>query len=594
MCRGSIRAYHGVARNPAGYRKSQLVFQVEIEDDEGNRSVIPVTRSEITIGRQDGNVIRLTDRNVSRRHAVLYSNQDKLRLEDLESYTGTQINGRPLEGTSPLGLGDVVSIGDYELRILGEGDHALEPDDSQVTQIDNTVPSAAEPIAAASPLLDDDEDQDPTAVINLRAGLGSQIRQGTYEGLLNGPPARLVVVSAQLAGTEYTIDRSPCRIGRGAECEVKVEHRSISRHHATIEVQDNQFVIKDIGSANGIQVNGESYASTRLQPGDRIDMGHIQLRFFAPGQIPEFAELLSRQRQPANNLFPTVLLIFMVLALAGGSWWALSGRQPADVEAATASTDPSLWRATLDELREAQRWAEALRHLDQAPAQVASGEIVSLKAVLANERRYKESLDEALAKIAQKQWSEALEDLQAIPKNSVYFDEAERHRGEVRNAFVQLELDLAAAALDKNQATKAAGHLGNAEIYAPDRRDVRALRTRLAETLAKAEPRRASSNRSGRGRKAGKSSAGGGQLTAGQLLAQANQKLIKNQPKAALPLLLKALKRAPKNAQIHRGLGITYASIQQNEKARKHYMEYLRLAPNSDEAPQVRRMLGLD
>ena len=225
----------------------------------------------------------------------------------------------------------------------------------------------------------------------------------------------------------------------------------------------------------------------------------------------------------------------------------LSGRQPADAEAATASTDPSLWRATLDELREAQRWAEALRHLDQAPAQVASGEIVSLKAVLANERRYKESLDEALAKIAQKQWSEALEDLQAIPKtHSVYFDEAERHRGEVRNAFVQLELDLAAAALDKNQATKAAGHLGNAEIYAPDRRDVRALRARLAETLAKAEPRRASSNRSGRGRKAGKSSAGGGQLTAGQLLAQANQKLIKNQPKAALPLLLKALKRAPK------------------------------------------------
>ena len=151
--------------------------------------------------------------------------------------------------------------------------------------------------------------------------MGSQIRQGTHEGLLNGPPARLVVVSAQLAGTEYTIDRSPCRIGRGAECEVKVEHRSISRHHATIEVQDNQFVIKDIGSANGIQVNGESYASTRLQPGDRIDMGHIQLRFFA--RVDPGFELLSRQRQPANNLFPTVLLIFMVLALAGGSWWAL-------------------------------------------------------------------------------------------------------------------------------------------------------------------------------------------------------------------------------------------------------------------------------
>ena len=66
-----------------------MLYQVEIEDDEGNRSVVPITRPEITIGRQDGNVIKLTDRNVSRQHAVLYSRNDSLTLEDLESYTGT-------------------------------------------------------------------------------------------------------------------------------------------------------------------------------------------------------------------------------------------------------------------------------------------------------------------------------------------------------------------------------------------------------------------------------------------------------------------------------------------------------------------------
>lgn len=575
-----------------------MVFQVEIEDDEGNRSVIPITRSEITIGRQDGNVIRLTDRNVSRQHAVLYSNDEKLRVEDLESYTGTHINGKRLDGSTPLMMGDVVSIGDYELRILGEGIRAAEPDDSQVTQIDHTVPGARKPATASpAPIMsdDDDDDQDPTAVINLRAGLGSQLGPESFEGLLNGPPARLVVVSAQLAGTEYTIDRSPCRLGRGVECEVRVDHRSISRHHATIEVQDHQFIIKDVGSANGIQVNGENYANTRLQPGDRIDMGHIQLRFFAPGQIPEFAELLSKQRRPANNLMPTALLMVMMTALAAGAWWALDSRsETASRDTAAKAEEHKSWQETMQRLRDAQRWTEALRHLEKAPNEIPSREVSSLKAVLANERRYKENLEKALAKKTAKNWSEALEDLQAIPKNSVYFDEAERHRDDVRNAFVRLELDLAAAALDKGQIKKASGHLGSAEIYAPERREVRQMRDRLAEATSKDDVRRPSTNRAKSAAKSSSKGTASSNLSARQLLARANQRLIENQPKAALPLLLKAVRKAPKNAQIHRGLGITYASLQKTAEARKHYMEYLRLAPNSDEAPQVRRMLGLE
>ena len=36
-----------------------------IEDDEGRKTVVPFARDEITIGRQEGNTIRLTERNVS-------------------------------------------------------------------------------------------------------------------------------------------------------------------------------------------------------------------------------------------------------------------------------------------------------------------------------------------------------------------------------------------------------------------------------------------------------------------------------------------------------------------------------------------------
>ena len=43
------------------------MLKLVISDDEGKTMVIPLTRDELTIGRKDGNSIRLTERNVSRR-----------------------------------------------------------------------------------------------------------------------------------------------------------------------------------------------------------------------------------------------------------------------------------------------------------------------------------------------------------------------------------------------------------------------------------------------------------------------------------------------------------------------------------------------
>src|SRR6185503_15470220 len=52
-------------------RNRGRVLKLIIEDDEGRKTVVPFVRDEITIGRQEGNTIRLTERNVSRRHARL-------------------------------------------------------------------------------------------------------------------------------------------------------------------------------------------------------------------------------------------------------------------------------------------------------------------------------------------------------------------------------------------------------------------------------------------------------------------------------------------------------------------------------------------
>ena len=42
------------------------MYKLIIEDDEGKTTVVPLIRDEITIGRKEGNTIRLTERNVSR------------------------------------------------------------------------------------------------------------------------------------------------------------------------------------------------------------------------------------------------------------------------------------------------------------------------------------------------------------------------------------------------------------------------------------------------------------------------------------------------------------------------------------------------
>ena len=69
------------------------MLKLIIEDDEGRKTVVPFVRDEITIGRQEGNTIRLTERNVSRRHARLVRQNGHVLVEDLGSYNGIRING---------------------------------------------------------------------------------------------------------------------------------------------------------------------------------------------------------------------------------------------------------------------------------------------------------------------------------------------------------------------------------------------------------------------------------------------------------------------------------------------------------------------
>src|SRR5271170_5689987 len=101
------------------------MWKLVIEDDEGKRTIVPLTRSEYTIGRREGSSIRLTERNVSRGHARLWrkapspddgpSSAPSFVLEDMTSYNGVFVNGLRVTHAQPLEHGDLVQIGDYRV-----------------------------------------------------------------------------------------------------------------------------------------------------------------------------------------------------------------------------------------------------------------------------------------------------------------------------------------------------------------------------------------------------------------------------------------------------------------------------------------------
>ena len=91
-----------------------------IEDDDGATTIVPLEDEAVTIGRQEGNTIQLTEKNVSRRHARLWQEEGAWKIEDLESYNGIKVNGVQIQQAVTLRDGDVVQIGDYHLALASE------------------------------------------------------------------------------------------------------------------------------------------------------------------------------------------------------------------------------------------------------------------------------------------------------------------------------------------------------------------------------------------------------------------------------------------------------------------------------------------
>jgi len=82
--------------------------------------------------------------------------------------------------------------------------------------------------------------------------------------------------------TRVPIGATNVRIGRHSDNDICLQNNSVHRQHAVLHMShDKKFVIRDLGTANGVVVNSQKISQKELSDGDLIELGEVRARFFA-------------------------------------------------------------------------------------------------------------------------------------------------------------------------------------------------------------------------------------------------------------------------------------------------------------------------
>jgi pSer/pThr/pTyr-binding forkhead associated (FHA) protein len=92
-------------------------------------------------------------------------------------------------------------------------------------------------------------------------------------------------------------------IGRKEDCDVRLEHKSVSKMHCVIVKTDGLLLVRDLGSTNGTRVNGQRIRRAALLPNDQVTIANYKFRVhFGTGDAPRPAPNDMTQHLEAGEL----------------------------------------------------------------------------------------------------------------------------------------------------------------------------------------------------------------------------------------------------------------------------------------------------
>lgn len=105
------------------------------------------------------------------------------------------------------------------------------------------------------------------------------------------------LVPLEQSGCVIPLEKAILLIGRQADCDVALtSSRKVSRHHCAIAVVNNSVMIRDLGSTNGVMVNGQRVSRiTCVSLGDEVMIGDVRFR------LQKEPQLTTNGRGPAQR-----------------------------------------------------------------------------------------------------------------------------------------------------------------------------------------------------------------------------------------------------------------------------------------------------
>jgi pSer/pThr/pTyr-binding forkhead associated (FHA) protein len=81
-------------------------------------------------------------------------------------------------------------------------------------------------------------------------------------------------LQALTEGPNILLDKPILLLGRHQECDIQLGSRKVSRRHCCLAQVNDHFVVRDLGSTNGIRINGVRVLEGSLIPGDELTIGN--------------------------------------------------------------------------------------------------------------------------------------------------------------------------------------------------------------------------------------------------------------------------------------------------------------------------------
>jgi predicted component of type VI protein secretion system len=97
------------------------------------------------------------------------------------------------------------------------------------------------------------------------------------------------------------LQRPVLLIGRHLECDVRINSPKVSRRHCCLAMAYDRVLIRDLGSRNGVRVNGRTVDESRLYDGDELAIGPILFRLETADENPETIGAPSSRPVPAAS-----------------------------------------------------------------------------------------------------------------------------------------------------------------------------------------------------------------------------------------------------------------------------------------------------